>query len=57
MNNCSKDLQMTIERWSNTMNDCVFVTVGVRRCGGVREGLTVLMIFEYILKEEKECLD
>lgn len=48
---------MTTEGWSNTMNDCVFVTVRVRRCGGINERLIVLMIFEYILNEEKEFLD
>ena len=32
------------------MNDSVFVAVGLGRCGGVKEGLTGLLIFEYILK-------
>lgn len=32
------------------MNDNVFVAVGLGRCGGVKEGLTELLIFEYILK-------
>lgn len=32
------------------MNDSVFVAVGLGRYGGVKEGLTDLLIFEYILK-------
>ena len=39
------------------MNDSVFVAVGLGRGGGVKEDLTALLIFEYILKADKEFLD